>query len=180
MLYLSLLNVENSIGIIAAIIATIGIVLTLFQLFQTKKIKKAEIISDLLKSIRSNPRISRIEYLLEYGETWYDNSFHESEIELYIDDFLAHFNYICFLLDKKYIGKKEFEMFEYELGRIANNYDCLCYLWNLYHWCLSQNKKCSFSYLISFIKKQMSKEKITRFESSKEEMSGFTKYLNFD
>lgn len=180
MLYLSLLNVENTIGITAAIIATIGIVLTLFQLFQTKKLKKAEIISDLLKSIRSNPQISRIEYLLEYGETWYDDSFHESGLELYMDDFLAQFNYICFLLDKKYIGKKEFEMFEYELGRITNNYDCLCYLWNLYHWSLSQNKKCSFSYLISFIKMQMSKEEIIRFESSKEEISGFTKYLNFD
>ena len=172
-----LINNESIIGIVAAIIALIGILLTLFQLFQTKKIKKAEFVYELLKSIRSNPNIAKVEYMMDYDLPWYGYKFHGSKKEALIDDFLAQLNFICFLKSKRYISKKEIELFEYELNRTITNGECLCYLWNLHHWSKRNDKKCSFAYLIEYAKEQMNESEKEAFDSPDPKISGFKKIL---
>lgn len=170
---------ESIIGIVAAAIAILGIVLTYLQIIQTKKIKRAEFVSDLLKAMRGNTELSQIEYLLDYDIKWYDEKFHGSPIESNIDNFLSHLNYVCFLRAKKLLSKKEFEIFEYELYRSVTNYDCKCYLWNIYHWSRKNNKKSSFAYLIEYLKSKINKAELELFESDKTVNKYFKKYLNF-
>ncbi len=173
------LSTENIIAVVAAAIAIIGILLTCFQLYQTKKVDEARLVGDMLKVIRSNERLSEIEHYLDYNVPWYGDDFHDSELETSIDDFLALMNYICFLERKRLIGKRAAKIFEYELIRTIKNPDCLCYLWNLYHWCISKNKKCPFAYLIEYAMVEMSEEKRKAFESNNEAVSGYRRYLNF-
>ena len=95
-----------------------------------------------------------------------------------IDGLLAQMNYICFLKSKRLISGTALKVFEYDLERTVNNRDCLCYLWNLYHWSVELGKQCPFSYLVDYAKKKMSKEERSRFES-KSPSGVFIMRLNF-
>lgn len=153
--------------------------ITYLQIHQSKKIKRAEFVSDLLKTLRANAEISKIEYLLDYDIKWYNEMFHGSSLEPYIDNFLSHLNYICFLKSKNLLSKSEFEIFEYELDRSVNNRDCVCYLWNIYHWSNRNKKKCSFAFLVNYLKSKMPKEELSSFESINPKGGQYIKYLNF-
>lgn len=170
---------ESIIGVVAACIAIIGIILTYSQIYQTKKIKRAEFVSDLLKTIRSNNEITNIKYLFDYNNKWYNEKFHGSNVELHIDNYLSQLNYICFLKTKKLISYDEFEIFEYELDRSIKNEDCVCYLWNIYHWSKFNKKKCSFEFLIDYLKSKISHDELSIFENSDEKAGRYIRHLNF-
>lgn len=95
-----------------------------------------------------------------------------------MDGFLANMNYILFAESAHLIGGKTLKIFEYDLERTVNDKDCLCYLWNLYHWSAKLEKQCPFSYLVEYAKKNMNEEERARFES--DVPSGFfVKRLSF-
>ena len=172
------LDVGNIISIIATSLTCIGLGLTVFQLWQRKKVDEAKLVADLQKAIRLDRKMAKVESYFDYGRHWYDDGFHKSENEALFDGFLAHMNYICFLKSKRLMGKKTLKIFEYDLERTISNEDCLCYLWNLYHWSADQNIQCPFSRLVELAKENMSEEERAQFESNVE--SGFfVKRLEF-
>lgn len=172
----------NEILILVSIIVTIitgiiGFGFTIYQIKKSNKVKHAEFVSDLLKSIRLNERIILATYLIDYNEDWYNYSFHGgSETEKNIDALFSQLDYICYLHKELLLDDKDFSIFKYELNRVCKNSQCQSYLWNLYHW--SKND-CAYNNLIEYMRKQFNKTEFEKFESKEKLISGYKKYLNF-
>lgn len=166
--------------IVTSIIGILGFTLTIIQIHLSNKVKNAEFISKILENLRFNQRSLDVIYLIEYDQKWYNEKFHGSgELEKNIDAFFSQINYVCYLQNKKLLSDNNFQIFKYEILRICNNYQCKCYLWNLYHWSKRNNSNCSFDYLIKYLKTQFSIEALNKFENSNSNISGYVKYLNF-
>ena len=166
--------------IVTSIIGILGFTLTIIQIHLSNKVKNAEFISKILENLRFNERSLDVIYLIDYNQKWYDEKFHGSgELEKDIDAFFSQIDYICYLKSKKLLSDDNFQIFKYEVLRVCNNYQCKCYLWNLYHWSKLNSSKCSFDYLIRFLKTRFSEDDLNRFENSNSQISGYDKYLNF-
>ncbi len=162
------------------LISTIGFSFTIYQIKQSNKVKQAEFINKLLENIRFNDNISKAVYTIDYSNNWYNKEFHiKHDIEKNIDAYFSQSDYVCYLYQERLLSKNDFSIFEYHISRIYKNYQCLHYLWNLYHWSKKNNTKCAFNNLICFIKSQLNEECISRFESKNASISKFEKYLNF-
>lgn len=161
-------------------IGVVGFGFTFYQIHRSNQVKQAEFISTLLDHIRFNERVMNAVYIIDYNSNWYNEKFHGSgEMEKNIDAFFSVIDYVCYLFNRKLLSKKDFLIFKYEVLRICNNYQCQCYLWNLYHWAKRNHTKCSFNNLIEFLKSQFTAEEIDKFESDVELKKSYKKYLNF-
>lgn len=145
------MNTANIIEMASILSVAITAVFAMFQWSGSMKIKRSEIIHDLLDTIRSNPDIRDAWYYLEYHEDkWYDDSFHGTELESKIDYLLAHLNYITFLIETKVIKKNEFELFDYQIHAVSRNFGIQCYFYNLYHYAQSNGSTFSFQCLFDY------------------------------
>lgn len=166
--------------IVTSIISIFSIAFTFYQIKKSNKVKQAEFVSKLLDNIRYNERVLNAIYIIDYSASWYDKNFHGSgESEKNIDAFLSQIDYICYLCKENLLSKKDFLIFEYEVLRVCDNYQCKNYLWNLYHWAKFNKTKCSFNNIINFIKSKLNKDELIKFESNCSNISGYSKYLNF-
>lgn len=130
---------------------SITAILTLYQWSGSMKIKRTEILHDLLETIRSNPEIREAWYYLEYHEgQWYNDSFHETPLEEKMDHLLSHLNYVTYLLKNRIIRKYEFQLFDYQIKSVARNPGIQCYFFNLYHFAHRNNSTFSFEYLFDY------------------------------
>ena len=174
----SVLSAGDIIAIVSACLTFVGLIFTAAQLWRKKNVDEAKLVADMQDKIRSSSAIPAIESYLDYSVPWYDDNFHNSDFEHKMDDFLAIMNYVLFARSVHLIGERTSRIFEYDLERTVTNEDCLCYLWNLYHWSAKRNKQCPFSYLISYAKENMDEQRRAQFE--RKEPSGiFVKRLNF-
>ena len=113
--------------------------------------------------------------MLEYNNNWYNEDFHSGENEKEIDQFLAFINYICYLRNMKIIKENEFKLLRYEVNRVCCNYGVQSYLWNLFHFSIKMNAKCSFNEIIDYgMKKKLLPQ---QFKQNNKDL--FPKYLNF-
>lgn len=177
--------VTQEILSLCTLIATIvigitGFACTIYQVIRANKVKKAEFVSKLLENIRLNKKVNSAIYIIDYSEEWYNEFFANSEdLEESIDALFSQIDFICYLYKNVLLTKKEFNIFKYEVQRICNSYQCRCYLWNLYHWSKVNRVDCSFCNLIDYLKSTFDSNQLFRFESQKEEISGYKKFLNF-
>lgn len=161
-------------------IGIIGFALTIYQIRLSNKVRNAEFFNEIIEKLRFNERSLSIMYLIEYDEFWYDASFHGSgELEKSVDAFLSQIDYICYLLFRNLLSEEDFQIFEYEVGRVCSNEQCQEYLWNLYHWAKCNKTKCSFDNLIKYLKTQFNDNELNKFESNQPQKSGYNRYLNF-
>ena len=112
----------------------IGGVFALFQWRQSYKLKRAELLKEALAKIREDKEFAKVLYDIDYGEKWYTYDFiNDHSKEQLFDKVFAYFDYLCYLKNKRILGKNEFRIFEYRIHRMVCNDSFLDYLFNLYH-----------------------------------------------
>lgn len=134
------------------VLTVVGGIFALIQWRCGNKIKRAEFINGLIEEVRSDKEISKTIYLFDYDANWYSSQFHNGKngLEHEVDKTLSFFSYICYLRNNNLISKRDFEFFDYEIRRIADNYSVQAYLYNLYHFSENRNTKMSFCYLFDY------------------------------
>ncbi|MCL2774083.1 MAG: hypothetical protein FWD71_12125 [Oscillospiraceae bacterium] len=142
---------DNLMTVITLAITISGGIFALFQWHQSTKIKRTEFILQIITKLRYDENFADTSYLIEYGEFKYTPEFHgDHTLERKIAALLAECNYICYIYKLKIISKAEFNIFKNEITWILKNFDIQCYIWNIYHFSMSNKAPCSFEYLIDF------------------------------
>lgn len=169
------MEVSDWIDLCALILAIFGVLFSFIQWHKSVVIKRAEFLESVTDRLRYNKEILRTIYSIDYGEFKYDSKFHDpnNEEQCRIDMLLSVLDYICYLLERRTITKKELSSTVYILNRVCRNPEIQCYLWNLYHF----SPASSYGYLISYCGKNGIL--VGRFsEENCEEFKG-REYLNF-
>lgn len=171
-------SVSDILSLISIILVIIGGLFAYQQWKYSNKTKRANFIDQILSKLRFDREMVEAINIIDYDFLWYDENFHHNheEVEYKIDKALSYLSYICYLLKEKHISKRDFIILEYEINRTCVSPDVQCYLWNLYHFSISQKSKCSFQYLIEYgIKNKLIEE--TEFMNP--ESKKYIKRLNF-
>ena len=108
---------------ISVCIGVSGLVFGLYQYYAANKVRRSEILSELIFKLGSDEEIRSAIYLFEYDNCWFNGSFRDSETEIKVDKTLQYLSYICYLYEQRIIKKNEFNVFEYEIARLFQN-DC--------------------------------------------------------
>jgi hypothetical protein len=138
------MTTNEIVGCVTMIVAIIGLIFSCYQWWKKVQLERAERLSKLITLLRNDVRQLSILYKIDYGESWYDESFHKSELEGELDRFLSFYEYILYLRMNCIISEKEFRFFEYDIMRIVKNSDLRSYLFNLYQFC--RDNKLTFPY----------------------------------
>lgn len=169
-------SLRDFISIISTIVAIIGMFFGFYQWEKSVKMKKAEYIERLTEKIRADDDIKEIVYIIDYGQIWYNEAFHNSgELERKVDKTLSYFSYICYLYKTKLISKNEFSIFKYEIERILLNNQVKTYFFNLYHFAQKFETPMTFYFLFEYGQKHNKFEKDFYNSNNKK----YAKYLNF-
>ena len=144
--------IEHYLTIASLVMVAIGGVFAGVQWNVSNKIKRAEFINIIIEKLRFDKDMAQTMYKIDYGESWYSDDFHNgnSDLEFEIDKLLSYLSYICYLKKTKNISKEEFKVLQYEIIRVCSSFDVQSYLWNLYHFSIKHDSKCSFEYLVSY------------------------------
>ena len=145
-----ILSVENWLTLTSLGFAAIGGGFIYWQWLKSVKIRRAEFINQIIEKLRFDKELTAITYIVDYQQDWYNNSFHNSDLECSIDKLFSYVDYICYLKTTRNISDTEFKIFQYEIHRICVSYSSKVYLWNLYHFSKRNNTTCSFQYLIDY------------------------------
>jgi len=114
------------------------------------KIKRAEIISQIIAKFWFDDEIADTSYQLESNEPWYDEDFLGSEKERKIDKLFYYLSLICYLRATGNISEKEFKILHYVVVSACKSFATQLYLWDLYHFSTEEKKIVPFGYLIEF------------------------------
>lgn len=150
MSYLQNLSVDNWLTIISLLFIFIGGIFGYKQWNKSIKIRRAEFLYQILDKIRFDDNIVEAMYSIDYNTKWYNEQFHNSEIEVKIDNLFFYIDYICYLKKTGNISDREFQIFRYKIHRICISNSSKMYLWNLYHFSLRNKTECSFYNLIDY------------------------------
>lgn len=165
---------------ISLLLVIIGGIFAYYQWRKNISLKRANYINELTEKIRTDPLISDIVYLLDYGEQWYSDRFHSSgEFEVKMDKTLSYFSYICYLNKQSIISYKEFKFFKYEIERILVNKEIQDYFYNLYHFSEKFNVPFTFQYLFDYGKDHKFFDDEFFDANSYRTCCKYHKYLNF-
>ena len=146
------MQISDVIALTALIASFLGGAFALYQWRVSVSIKKAEFIERVSQGLRNNKEILSFIYLIDYDEFIYDADFHDSENELQMktEMVLSTLDYLCYLLNRRLISKKEFKSNAYILHRVCENTEIQCYLWNLYHFSRRIENVPPYEYLINY------------------------------
>lgn len=149
------LSVAEYTQIVSVTIAFVVCIFTCVQIWKKIEMSHAEQVAKMLDKVWSNPEMVKLYYQIEYGgaATWYNGSFHNSDKEKTVDEFLRQYEYIMLLRKRGLLRKGEFHFFEYYIQRIVKdrgmqNYFCTISL-------ISKNAGLKFPYpkLLKYMKK---------------------------
>jgi hypothetical protein len=141
----------------------------------------------LVEKLRGDKDISDFIYGVDYDVHWYDERVHLSfyrneftkEFEKKADKSLSYFSYICYLFLEKEITAKEFEVFDFELVRLAQNFEVQSYLHNLYCYAYLKKIPLPFKYLFIYFKNnELLPDEVFKMNTKK--YSKYLEYWNFD
>lgn len=144
------LTVENWLTIISLIFVAIGGIFIFLQWKKSIKNRRAEFIYQILEKLRFDNNLTTTMYIIDYNQDWYNNQFHNSDLEKSIDTLFSYLDYICYLKTTRNISKTEFNIFKYEIHRVCISNSSSKYLWNLFHFAKKNKTTCSFQYLIDY------------------------------
>ena len=191
---------DNIISLVIAAFSAFGalgvIVFAALQWKDTNKIKRAEFVTQIIRTLRFEKSMVLTAYTIDYNKPWYQKYFHNfnhdidysqpwyneelqntnRDIEFEIDKYLSYLSYICYLRKNRYIRKNEFEFFEYKVKSACRSTDVQIYLWNLYHFSKKCGTVCSFENLIEF---GMRRGIFTRKDFKENDRDAYIKILHF-
>lgn len=131
-----------------------GGIFALLQWKQKHKLERANFLNAALTKIRDDKEFASVLYAIDYGEQWYTNDFITDHLkEQQFDRVFAYFDYLCYLKDRHILSKKEFQIFEYRIVRMANSDSFMSYMFNLYHFSKRNGTRVSFCHLLMYLKK---------------------------
>lgn len=131
--------IEMCATVLTALTAVISVPIILVQYAKSKKQKRAEFILQLHHMFINDKDMMEMFYKIEYGDFKYDAKMHMSLKEQKLDKLLGHFNNICRLYEMNVIEDKDFEIFRYEISRVAQNKEIRKYFDFLDNWFRSKN-----------------------------------------
>lgn len=145
-------SISDILSFISIILVIIGGIFGYKQWVYSNKTKRADFINQIISNLRFDREMVETMNMIDYDFLWYNENFHHNhnDVEYKIDKTLSYLSYICYLIKEKHISKRDFIILEYEINRTCISPDVQCYLWNLYHFSVSQKSKCSFQYLIEY------------------------------
>ncbi|MCL2598471.1 MAG: hypothetical protein FWD76_00980 [Firmicutes bacterium] len=165
--------------VVSAIVGMGGGLLLWVQLRSGQKIKRMELVAQIVNQCRFSDEMMGVFYLFDYGVEWYNDSFHNTrEPQGKVDKFLSYLSYLCWLKSVGALTKIEFGGVGYMVARSLQNGQVQCYLWNLYHWSKKMGAGSAFVSLIEYGLKERFVDRVV-FENSDDKVSGYTKRLNF-
>lgn len=126
--------IEMCATVLTALTAVISVPIVLVQYAKSKKQKRAEFILQLHHLFVNDKDMMEMFYKIEYGDFKYDSDMHMSAEEKKLDKLLGHFNNICRLYEMNVIEDKDFEIFRYEISRVAKNKEICKYFDFLDNW----------------------------------------------
>lgn len=170
------LSVAEYTQIVSVTIAFVVCIFTCVQIWKKIEMSHAEQVAKMLDKVWSNPEMVKLYYQIEYGgpSTWYDGSFHNSDMEKTVDGFLRQYEYIMLLRKRGLLRKGEFHFFEYYIKRIVGDKNMQDYFYNLYRFC----KKNTFPYP-KLLKYMINNGFLNADEFEKRDSMVYKKVLNF-
>ena len=170
------LSVAEYTQIVSVIIAFVVCIFTCVQIWKKIDMSHAEQVAKMLDKVWSNPEMVKLYYQIEYGgsSTWYDGSFHNSDKEKTVDEFLRQYEYIMLLRKRGLLRKGEFHFFEYYIQRIVGDKNMQDYLYNLYHFC--ENTTFPYPKLLKYM---INNDFLDADEFEKRDSMVYKKVLNF-
>ena len=153
---------------ISALLAAVTLLLTYLKYREKTKTDHAERMLDLLTRTRKDRNIISFFRMIDYSEDngWYNDGFHNSELEQTVDNTLLHFEHILYLKEQKLLNEEEFLHYVYEINKIVSNRDVQCYFFNLYQYCKRVKLPFKFSKLLNYgIEKQYIDKDFVNMES---------------
>ncbi|MBD5585479.1 MAG: hypothetical protein HDQ88_10385 [Clostridia bacterium] len=164
--------------IFTVVIAIVGGIFAYVQWQKAKKVRRAEFIEDIITNLRTKPSFVRAMNIFDYRTDWYNEDFHQSELEHDVDAFLSYLTYICYLRKMAILTPSEFKLLSYEIDRVCTNTSTRTYLWNIYHFAHSVGTLCSFEVLVKYmLENVMTQEEANEFKMHSEEESGYKDIL---
>ena len=147
-------ELELLIKFVTLIGALAGGFFALYQWKHAVKIKRAEFISQIIEKLRFNEELSNMMNMIDYGEDWYDENFHNNRngFELKIDRLFSYINYVLILRKNSIITEIEFECLQYKFNRICSFHNTQAYLWNIHHFSAANKSLCSFFEMVEYAK----------------------------
>ncbi len=130
----------ESLGTIFSIISAFGVIFTIvFAILEFRKnasLKRVEFMIEFSSRVRENETIRKGYLMIDLGDKWYTQDFYNLDNinAPIIDRTLAHFSQVAYLILHNFIGKKEKQMFLYQLMSVLTNYQVQAYLFNAYHY----------------------------------------------
>lgn len=135
---------------VSAIVAMVVVVVTRLQNRKQDEKDCSDRVERMLEKTRTNTQILSFFNKIDYGETWYDDSFHNSEFEKAADTALMTYEYILELKEKGMINEEEFKDFKYEIDKIMKNKDTHSYFKFLYHYTKREGLQFKYGRLLKY------------------------------
>lgn len=170
------------ISLILGSISSLAVIVTaIFAYLQWKKAKfesKVAIVANLREKLFDDKNVRESLYKVDYGEYWYTPKFHEEkEPQMSFDKLLSIFEYVCYLQNKKVIGKDESDLIRYSLEKVLRNEQVQAYLFNLYHYSERLGTNCSFANIIQYALENKYWDE--QFKDKDWDKFTYFRYLNF-
>ena len=89
------LEIGSVAELITAIVAVVGVIVTVGEYKRSNRIKRSSYIEPLIDKLKSDD-ISQVVYMLQYGKFFYNKEFHGSKEEIKVDRTLQYLSYLCY------------------------------------------------------------------------------------
>ena len=153
--FLRSLTLSDIIDILTFLSIVIGGIFAYGKWALSLKLKRSEYLNELTRMVNTDEIINKTIYMIDYGQLWYSESFHNNgDLEKKVDHTLSFYSYICYLRKRKVIKEPEFSFFRYDIERALNNSQVVDYLYNLYHFTAKFKMPRFFNYLYNYSKEK--------------------------
>ena len=131
------------------VISICGALFAFYKWHVSQKQKEVEILHTLIKTLRS-PEIIDFIRKSDYDVRWYDEKFHNSQLEETVDGVLTEYSYLCHLKKTKMIANKTFDFFRYYIDTILSDPQMIDYFYNLYQYTNAAKTIFPFIHLLNY------------------------------
>lgn len=129
------ITIGDGINAFLLILTVIGLVFTVVQLMQTKKINRAELVKELYLMLYDDEELRDVFYKIEWSDfSRGEIDIQDNEFERKADKLLSFFEVLCSMYFRGIITKADMALFDYELKRVYAHPDVQAYFAFLEEW----------------------------------------------
>ncbi len=152
-----------SAQLLTLIITAIGGIFALFQWRMSVKNSQAEYVDNLLQRTQNDKNIKEFIDACDYEINWYNKNFHDdleswnpendetqTPFAIKADKALFFFNYLCYLKERRILGKQEFRVFGYYMLAVMQCKDTQAYFLDLYQFSMVENRAFPYEYMLRY------------------------------